>query len=144
MAVVKRSALLGYSAAQMYALVEQVEDYPAFLPWCAEVDVDRDAQRKEVLATLGMNFHGVKYKFTTRNRNEVGKAITMRLVDGPFRTLAGGWVFKPLGDVGCKVEFELEYAFSNPVLTRMIGSAFEKITNNFVESFRKRAEEIYG
>ncbi len=144
MTVVKRSVLLGYSAAQMYALVEQVEDYPAFLPWCAAVDVERDAQAKEVLATLRMNFHGLKYHFTTRNRNVAEKAITMKLVDGPFRKLAGGWVFKPLGDVGCKVEFELEYDFSNPLLARMIGTAFEKITSNFIESFHKRAEEIYG
>ena len=144
MAVVKRSALLAFSAEQMYALVEGVEDYPSFLPWCEDVDVQRDESAGEVLAILMLNYHGLKYSFSTRNQNEAGRSITMRLVDGPFKKLEGGWLFKPLGDVGCKVEFELEYDFSNPVLAKLMGAAFEKVTSSFVEAFHKRAEEIYG
>lgn len=144
MTVVKRIVLLEYSAEQMYGLVAQIENYPAFLPGCSDVDVQRHDQKDEVVATLTMNFHGLKYSFTTRNQNVAGKSITMRLVDGPFKTLTGDWIFTPLRADGCKVEFELEYAFSNPVLAKVIGPAFGKIANSFVDSFCKRAEEIYG
>src|SRR6478672_9788017 len=84
MSVVHKSVLLPYSAEQMFALVDRVEDYPAFLPWCGGVDVrERDADR--LVATLQINYHGVKQTFTTENRNSPPTSMTMKLVDGPFR-----------------------------------------------------------
>ncbi|MBS1188055.1 MAG: type toxin-antitoxin system RatA family toxin [Burkholderiaceae bacterium] len=144
MGSVRKSILLNYSAQQMYALVERIEEYPQFLPWCGGVDVARDGDDGTVTATLTLDIHGLRQSFTTRNRNVPGQSIAMSLVDGPFRTLRGGWLFKPLGDDGCKVDFGLEYEFSNPVLAGVVGPVFQAVTASFVESFRNRAKEIYG
>jgi ribosome-associated toxin RatA of RatAB toxin-antitoxin module len=143
MALVHKSVLLGYSAEQMFALVERVEDYPLFLPWCGGVDVKtREAER--LIATLSINFHGVKQSFTTENLNQRPRLMNMKLVDGPFKHLDGVWEFKPLRADACKIEFDLHYEFSSKVLEKIIGPVFSMITNSFVDSFCKRAEVVYG
>ena len=143
MALVHKSVLLGYSAEQMFALVERVEDYPLFLPWCGGVDVkQREAQR--LVATLHINFHGVKQSFTTENLNHRPVSMKMVLVEGPFKQLEGTWIFRPLRDDACKIEFDLQYEFSSKVLEKIIGPVFSMITNSFVDSFCKRAETVYG
>ncbi|MBS1170143.1 MAG: putative cyclase/dehydrase [Burkholderiaceae bacterium] len=144
MGSVRKSILLGYSAEQMYTLVERIEEYPQFLPWCGGVSVLRDGDDGAVTATLTIAIHGFRQSFTTRNRNVPGQSIAMSLVDGPFSKLRGGWLFKPLGDDGCKVDFGLEYEFSNPVLAGVVGPVFNAVAASFVESFHDRAKEIYG
>ena len=143
MAVVHKSVLLAYSAEQMFALVENVEDYPKFLPWCGGAEVRRRAGNK-VLATLTINYHGVKQTFSTENVNMPSTSIEVMLVEGPFRHLHGAWIFKPLRDDACKVEFDLHYEFSSKVLEQLIGPVFNMIANSFVDSFCKRAETVYG
>lgn len=143
MAVVHKSVLLGYSAEQMFALVDRVEDYPKFLPWCDGVDiVERNEHR--LIATLKINYRGVKQRFTTENTNEPPTLMRMKLVEGPFRHLDGTWTFKPLRADACKIEFDLHYEFSNRFLEQIIGPVFNMIANSFVDSFRKRAEAVYG
>lgn len=143
MAVVHKSVLLGYSAEQMFALVDRVEDYPKFLPWCGGVDiVERNEHR--LIATLKINYRGVKQRFTTENTNEPPTLMRMKLVEGPFRHLDGTWTFKPLRADACKIEFDLHYEFSNRFLEQIIGPVFNMIANSFVDSFRKRAEAVYG
>src|ERR1035437_3601691 len=95
MAVVHKSVFLGYSADQMYALVNKMEDYPKFLPWCGGAEV-RHLDETTLLATLTINFHGVKQSFTTENTNTPPTLIKMILVKGPFKHLTGTWSFKPL------------------------------------------------
>ena len=143
MALVHKSVLLGYSAEQMFALVERVEDYPLFLPWCGGVDVKSRAA-DSLIATLSINFHGVKQSFTTENMNQRPRLMNMKLVDGPFKHLDGVWEFKPLRADACKIEFDLHYEFSSKVLEKIIGPVFSMITNSFVDSFCKRAEVVYG
>jgi len=143
MAVVHKSVLIGYSAEQMYALVEQVEDYPKFLPWCGGVEV-KEREGDRLVATLKINYHGVKHSFTTENTNTPYSAMRMELVDGPFRHLDGNWRFKPLRDDACKVEFDLHYEFSSRLLEQLIGPVFSKIANNFIDAFSRRAEAVYG
>ena len=143
MAHVQKSVLLGYSAEQMFALVERVEDYPQFLPWCGAVDVQQ-REGNRLVAALEINYHGVRQSFTTENVNTPHVAMRMTLVEGPFRQLEGSWIFRPLREDACKIEFELHYEFSNKVLEQVIGPVFSLITNNFVDAFCRRAEVVYG
>lgn len=142
MAVIHKSVLLQYSVEQMFALVDQVEDYPQFLPWCGGVDVQ---ERKEntLIATLNIHYHGIRQSFTTQNTNVSAQSIKMVLLDGPFKHLDGGWTFKSLRADACKVEFDLNYEFSSKILEQIIGPVFSMITNSMVDSFCKRAELIY-
>ncbi len=143
MAVVQKTVLLAFSAEQMFALVEKVEDYPAFLPWCGGVEVKQRSPEK-LVATISIAYHGIKQSFTTENQNTAPRHMQMKLVEGPFSQLDGQWHFKPLREDACKVEFELHYEFSSKVLEKLIGPVFTMIANSFVESFCKRAEEVYG
>lgn len=143
MAVVHKSVLLAYSAEQMFALVDGIEDYPKFLPWCGGTEIKSRAGDK-VVATLKINYHGVKHSFTTENTNTRPAAIRMDLLEGPFKHLHGTWTFKPLREDACKVDFELHYEFSSRVLEQIIGPVFNMIANSFVDSFCKRAEVVYG
>ena len=143
MAVVNKSVFLGYSAEQMFALVDQIEDYPQFLPWCGAVEVS-ERQGDKVVATLNIHYHGVKHAFTTENTNLPPTSMKIRLVEGPFRILDGTWTFKPLRADACKIEFDLHYEFSNKILEQLIGPVFSMIANSFIDSFCKRAETVYG
>jgi ribosome-associated toxin RatA of RatAB toxin-antitoxin module len=143
MAVVHKSVLLGYSAEQMFALVDNIEDYPKFLPWCGGTEV-REREGNTVVAVLKINYHGVKHSFSTRNTNTPPTLMTMELLEGPFKHLHGTWNFKPLREDACKIDFELHYEFSSKVLEQLIGPVFSMIANSFVDSFCKRAEAVYG
>ncbi|MBC7489628.1 MAG: type II toxin-antitoxin system RatA family toxin [Glaciimonas sp.] len=143
MAVVHKTVLLGYSAEQMFALVERVEDYPLFLPWCGGVEV-RERNDDKLVATLNIQYHGIKHSFTTENINTAPVAMKMRLVEGPFKLLDGTWTFKSLRPDACKIEFDLQYEFSNKLLDKLIGPVFSMIANSFVDAFCKRAEIVYS
>jgi ribosome-associated toxin RatA of RatAB toxin-antitoxin module len=143
MAVVHKSVLLGYSAEQMFALVDRVEDYPKFLPWCGGVEV-REREAGKLVATLHINYHGVKQSFTTVNVNQPPTLMKMTLLEGPFKHLDGTWKFTPLREDACKIEFDLHYEFSSRILDGLIGPVFNMIANSFVDSFSKRAEAVYG
>ncbi len=143
MAVVHKSVLLAYSAEQMFALVDNIEDYPKFLPWCGGSEVSK-REGSKVVATLAINYHGVKQSFSTENVNAPPTSIDMTLLNGPFKHLTGTWHFKPLREDACKIEFDLRYEFSSRVLEQLIGPVFNMIANSFVDSFCKRAEVLYG
>ncbi|MBV7535008.1 type II toxin-antitoxin system RatA family toxin [Duganella sp. sic0402] len=143
MAVVHKSVFLGYSAQQMFDLVAAIEDYPKFLPWCGGVEI-RERNGNTVVASVGINYHGVKQSFTTSNENTAPTSIKMKLVDGPFKCLDGVWTFKPLREDACKIELDLHYEFSSGLLDKLIGPVFGMIANSMVDSFCKRAETVYG
>ena len=143
MAVVHKSVFLGYSTEQMFDLVAKVEDYPKFLPWCGGVRVLERSEDK-LVASLQINFHGVKQSFTTSNHNNRPTQMKMHLVDGPFKMLEGTWTFKPLRADACKVELDMHYEFSSIILEQIIGPVFGMIANTMVDSFSKRAEAVYG
>lgn len=143
MVMIDRSSLVSYSAEKMYALVEDIESYPHFLPWCSGADVTvREGTR--TVATMHVNYHGIREQFTTDNVNEPGRMITMQLVSGPFRHLRGHWRFTPLAEDACKVEFRLEYEISSRLLERLIGPVFQHIGNSFMDAFVQRAEQIHA
>ncbi|WP_291995481.1 type II toxin-antitoxin system RatA family toxin [Candidatus Accumulibacter sp. ACC003] len=143
MATVKKSVLIERSSQQMFDLVDRVEDYPQFLPWCSATHCEFRDDRKTV-ATLHINYRRVSSHFTTENDKESPLSMKIRLVDGPFRRLDGFWHFKPLADYACKIEFQLSYEFSSKMLEKMIGPVFSQIANTFVDAFVKRANEIHG
>jgi ribosome-associated toxin RatA of RatAB toxin-antitoxin module len=145
---VRKSVLLWYSSSEMYSLVTAVEAYPQFLPWCDQADV-LEAHDNGVTARLGLAYMGVHQAFTTRNTHVADSSVTLQLVDGPFSLLTGHWQFRPLGRAGgaqaaCKIEFELRYAFSNAALETLISPVFDRVANTFVDSFVRRAEDVYG
>ena len=143
MAVVEKSVLIEHTVAEMYRLVDDVEHYPAFLPWCGGVDV---LERTDVLtvARLHINYQGIKASFSTENQKEFPTAMNLRLREGPFQNLDGHWRFLPLGEAACKVEFRLHYEFSNKVLEKAVGPVFRHIATTFIDSFVKRAKAIHG
>ena len=143
MAVVHKSVFLGYSAQQMFELVARIEDYPKFLPWCGGVDI-RERTENRTVASVGINYHGVKQSFTTANENVPSSAIKMKLVDGPFKCLDGTWTFKALREDACKIDLDLHYEFSSALLDKLVGPVFGIIANSMVDSFCKRAETVYG
>lgn len=142
MAVVEKSVLIPHTAQQMFDLVDGVEDYPKFLPWCGGTElIERSPQ--VTAARIHISYHGIKASFATANPKEAPHRMDIQLREGPFRRLDGGWRFTQLGDAGCKVEFHLHYEFSSRVLEKALGPAFNYIVGTFVDSFVKRAHQIY-
>lgn len=142
-AEVKKSVLIAYSASQIFDLVDAVDKYPEFLPWCAAASVIPVDERK-VKASVTISYHGVKQSFTTENSRTPPREIEMRLVEGPFRTLDGCWRFTALNEQACKIEFSLRYEFSSKLLEKLVGPVFGYIANSLVEAFLRRAEHVYG
>jgi ribosome-associated toxin RatA of RatAB toxin-antitoxin module len=143
MVEIKRSVLVGYSPAQMYALVDRVEDYPSFLPWCGGASViRRDAHTTR--ATILIRYHGIKHGFTTENAKREPEEMKIRLIEGPFRRLDGDWRFIQLGESGCRIEFSLHYEFASRLLEKLVGPVFSHIANTLVDAFVRRAEQVYG
>ena len=143
MAIVEKSVLIERSSAEMFNLVENIEDYPEFLPWCAKTEVDyRDAVR--TVATLHISYLSVRSHFTTENGKQYPHVMSMRLVDGPFRRLEGQWNFRALSENACKIEFRLAYEFSSKIFEKVIGPVFGQIADTFVDAFVRRADVVYG
>jgi ribosome-associated toxin RatA of RatAB toxin-antitoxin module len=138
-----RSVLVPYSAADMYGLVSDVDGYHRFLPWCGGSRVI-GREGDVVMAAVDIAFSGVHKTFVTQNRGVPGERLDIRLVEGPFRALEGHWRFDSLGNAGCKVTLDLEFDFSNPVTRMVVGPVFQKIASELVDSFRARADEVFG
>jgi len=140
---VNRNALVSYSTEEMYGLINNIDAYPTFLPWCREARIlfqDED----EIRATIHFSKHGIDTSFTTRNRLQKNKMIEMRLIEGPFHHLQGFWRFEPMGETASKVSFDLEFELSNTLLSMAVGPVFSQIANALVDAFVSRAREVYG
>jgi len=146
---VKKSVLLWYSAHEMYTLVTDVPSYPQFLPWCERAEV-LEVGANNMTARLSLAYGGVRHAFTTRNEHVHDKSVVVTLVDGPFSVLDGTWLFRTLGtppgdaSQACRIEFDMRYAFSSQALEAVVSPVFDRIANTFVDSFVKRAEQVYG
>lgn len=142
MAKVNRSALMPFSAQQMYDVVNGVDLYPEFLPWCASsriINQSEDTMEASILMKKGK----LNHSFTTRNTLIPGEIIQVNLVNGPFKYLTGNWSFIPLSDKGSKIELNLEFEFSNSIVGFLIGPVFTQIANTLVDAFCQRAHQIY-
>lgn len=142
MTIVKKSRVVPFSCEQMYQLVDQVEHYAEFLPYCASSIVHhRDTD--EVQATLVISAAGMSKSFTTRNLLQANKMIEIRLVDGPFSHLEGFWRFDSVEE-GCLISFDLEFEFAGRMMSMLLGPIFEQVTNKMVDAFCERAEALYA
>jgi ribosome-associated toxin RatA of RatAB toxin-antitoxin module len=143
MQVVERSALVTFTPAQMFALVNDVARYPEFLPWCAAARVD-DVSATERIAMLKIAHGVLQTEFTTRNSLTPDAQIDMRLTHGPFRDLSGAWRFKAIGTRGCRVEFRVEFEFKNRLTSAAFNAVFETLCGSIVDAFVVRAQSVYG
>jgi len=127
----------------MFDLVHDVDSYPRFLPWCRSARV-LDSGEGWQRARIEMARGALHRSFTTRNELEAGRRIRLRLEDGPFRRLSGQWSFEPLPDGGCRVSLDLEFEFAGRLFSAMAGPIFNQIASTLVDSFTRRARELYG
>jgi len=139
---IARSAIVEHSAEQMFALVDDIESYPRFLPWCRAARVDERTEER-VQATLSVGMRGLKQTFSTRNELRPPEAMDMRLLKGPFRHFTAAWRFRPLSAQACSVEFSLEYEMAGP-LARMLEPLFDHIADTMVDAFTRRADDLHG
>ncbi|KKD01585.1 MULTISPECIES: SRPBCC family protein [Photobacterium] len=139
---ISRSALVPFSAKQMFDLVNDVESYPAFLPGCSGTKI-LESSTEHMMAAVDVSKAGIKKTFVTRNQLEGIHKISMQLVEGPFRKLVGGWHFTELDADACKVELKLDFEFTNVLVEAVFGKVFHELTNNMVNAFTQRAREVY-
>jgi ribosome-associated toxin RatA of RatAB toxin-antitoxin module len=135
---ISRSAIVEHSADEMYALVDDIERYPEFLPWCTQARVTAVDGRKHATLTVGLR--GLRQSFTTLNDNRPGEAIDMQLVEGPFRRFSATWRFRPLAPAASAIEFTLQYEFSSRSLGRLLEPVFDHIADTMVDAFKRRAD----
>ena len=143
MQVVERSALVTFTPAQMFALVNDVPRYPEFLPWCVGVRVE-DVSPIERIAMLKVAHGVLQTEFTTRNTLTADAQIDMRLTHGPFRDLTGAWRFDAIGDKGSRVHFKVEFEFKNRLTSAAFNTVFESLCGSIVDAFVTRARKVYA
>ena len=138
MHTIKKTAIVFHSQIEMFNLVDQIENYPSFLPWCGSTQViHRDSEITR--ATIEINFKGIKQSFTTENIKKSDQLMQIRLIDGPFKHLSGSWMFNKLDANSCQIELRLEYQFSNVLMETLISPVFNIIANTFIDEFIKEA-----
>ena len=120
-----------------YLLVEAIESYPRFLPWCTAAEVRERAPGRTV-ATLTLAAKGVRQAFTTENFNIPGRSIDMHLIEGPFKRFAAAWRFTPLETSASKVEFSLQYEFSSRIVAAALQPLFGRLADGTVDAFTRR------
>jgi ribosome-associated toxin RatA of RatAB toxin-antitoxin module len=143
MPIVQRSAQVPYSATEMFQLVDAIEDYPKFLPWCKASSIISRTE-DEVRATLILSGGGFQKSFSTCNRLQHDKMIEIKLLDGPFKHLEGYWRFQPTETTGCEISLDLEFEFSGKLLSLAFAPVFNQVANSLVDAFIKRAQVVYG
>jgi ribosome-associated toxin RatA of RatAB toxin-antitoxin module len=140
---VRKSALVDYPAERMFDLIEAAEHYPAFLPWCVDATIlVRD--ESIVVADIAVDYHGLCFRFTTRNPKRRPEWMAVTLERGPFRRFEGEWRLIPLGPSGCKIAFTFRYEFDAALVRTLAGPVFDRIANTFVDAFVARAERVFG
>lgn len=135
----RKSALVGYSAESMFDLIEAAEHYPAFLPWCAGATI---LMRDEnvVVANIAVDYHGLRFEFTTRNPKRRPGWLAVTLDRGPFRRFEGEWRLTSLAAAACKIEFTFRYEFDAVLVRSLASPVFDRIANSFVDAFVTRAQ----
>ncbi|MGR9099576.1 MAG: type II toxin-antitoxin system RatA family toxin [Gammaproteobacteria bacterium] len=143
MTVIQKSALVRFSAQAMFELVDDIEAYPQFLPWCSGSRIIL-RQDDVVEAVVDICKGGFRKSFATRNRMDENGKIKMSLIDGPFSRLEGEWTFTPLREDACKISLDLEFEMSGKLANLAFGTVFNQICNTMVGSFTQRAKQLYG
>lgn len=140
---VSRSALLPFSARQIYQVIADVRSYPLFLNWCDDMDVVSESD-DEMIAKLFISYGKLKFGFSTRNHMVENQSVSMSLVDGPFSSLDGMWEIQSLGESACKVSLVMDFNFESSVTQRLFGGVFKRVIAAQLDAFQKRANDLYG
>jgi len=140
---VSKSAVVPYTAEQMYNLVNDIESYPEFLPWCTHA-VIHEQDDNRLTASVSLATGKLKQTFTTENRMQAGERIDVNLVSGPFRYLKGYWTFQNTAGNLCRIELKMDFEFKNRLLKLALGAVFNQFMNSLVGSFVNRAQKVYG
>jgi len=140
---IRRSALVKYSPAQMFDLVNEVEAYPKRFAWCASAEVIERGENM-LVARLDLKFAGFHHSFTTRNTMDHPRRLQVSLVNGPFRSLEGFWDFIPLGAEGCKVALELDFDYAGRLGGAALKLGFQGLASRMVDDFCREADKVYG
>lgn len=143
MPTVNQSALVPYSAEQMYRLVNDYEKYPEFLSGCINAKT-LSAGENELKAELHIQKLGISQTFSTHNKMTPPHKIEMLLIDGPFSHLHGNWTFTPFDEQSCKINLELHFEFTSPIVALVFGKVFNEMMLKMVNAFKQRAKEVYG
>ena len=143
MTTIHRSAIVPYSAHQMFELVADIPSYPKFLPWCGGARIN-STQGDEVIAAIDIAYSGVHRTFSTRNLLQRDKMMEIQLLEGPFSYLQGFWQFKALDEQACKISLDLEFDVANRIVGLALTPVFSNIANQLVDRFHRRATELYG
>lgn len=143
MTVIKKTETVDFSAEQMYALVNDVDSYPRFLPWCKASNVSFRSEN-HLTASLTLEAGKLSQTFSTENTMQPGRRIDVRLLSGPFKYLKGHWLFEPVTEHSCRVTLEMNFEFKNKLLKLTLSNVFNHIIGSLVEAFTRRAEEMYG
>jgi ribosome-associated toxin RatA of RatAB toxin-antitoxin module len=146
---IKHSALVAQPPGRLFALINDVENYPRFIPWCTHAKVLSKSDR-EIVATIGMQRGPLQSEFTTRNELETDRRIVMHLVDGPFKMLEGEWLLAPIAgapgssDVGggCRVQLTMKFAFKNPLTAMLFEQKFAESVSTLMDAFVARARAL--
>tara|TARA_B100000035_G_scaffold301329_1_gene297815 strand:+ start:7058 stop:7492 length:435 start_codon:yes stop_codon:yes gene_type:complete len=135
---IHKSAIVLHPAQKMFQLVDSIENYPQFLPWCGSTQIiERD--NNKTIASIEINYKGIRQTFTTENTKKQNQEMMIKLIDGPFKSLSGEWIFKNLDKDSCQIELKLKYEFSNVILEKLISPVFNMIANTFIDEFIKEA-----
>jgi ribosome-associated toxin RatA of RatAB toxin-antitoxin module len=138
---VKRTALVSQPPAVLFAMINDIDAYPQFLPWCTHARV-LERTDTHILATIGVRQGALSGEFTTRNTLEAERTITMHLVKGPFTTLEGRWQLTPLAPNGCRVDFTVKFAFKNRLTALLLEPLFAQTIGSLVDAFVQRARAL--
>jgi len=143
MTEISKTAVVPYTPSEMYALVNDIESYPVFLPWCTAAKIS-NKKDESLIATLSLAMGKIKQSFTTENIMREGSRIDMRLIEGPFKHLTGYWKFNPEDEQSCHIQLHMNYEFKNKIIKYTLGKMFYTVMNTMVESFVQRAQQVYG
>ena len=141
--------VMPYSAEQMYDLIADVGRYPEFLPWCGAARMRSrrplpDGTGEVLEADLVISFKVFRERFGSRvTLRPAERAIDVEYLDGPFRYLQNRWLFRPLPNGGCEIDFFIEYELKSMMLGMLVGALFDKAFRRFAEAFEERARQIY-
>ena len=132
-----------FTSGQMFALVNDVESYPEFLPWCSAAGIEGTGEN-HLVATITLSLGKIQQSVTTRNTLQPGKRIDMELVRGPLRHMRGAWRFDDVDSSNCRVSLDLNFEFNNRILKLALDKAFGHLSYASVDAFRNRARQVYG
>ncbi len=135
--------MVPYACEVVFEVVDQIDAYSEFLPWCAESKVLQRTET-EVVATLVLAKSGIRQSFTTKNQLMRPKTIGLSLVNGPFQRLEGRWVFDALGDAGCKISLDIRFEFSSKLIDQTFGRIFGVAADQLVDAFTARLDDLHG